>query len=662
MSKITINKICKRNYEFKGIDTLASRQAMKFNIFLNSITNISIERNDDCITIEMKTDEYHLEINILESIVKHLEKQNCELIIDKDILSMVKDLLRHQDEVRTTIEMLKLIQDDSDEVEIQFKEFCSFCNSTLKIELRSYQYKSAFLLSMGKGGFDFSVPGSGKTIITYAAYAYLKFMGIVNHVFIIGPGSSYNAWFDEYATCFGRTPNFENLSEGTTKECKIYLNASAKNHKEIDFINMEKVRLISDEIIQCISNSNTFLIIDEAHKIKNPDAAVTQAVLKIAKHACSRVILTGTPMPNGYEDLYSLTKTFSPINNILPYNYMQLKNMSKNETSQKQIENIRKSIEPYYSRISKKYLLETKELLPPKFHMVLCEMDETQSRLYSQLNEFCGKINDDLDGDILSNLKKAVLIRKMQISANPALLESSLVSSMDELQEEYNNAYDKNVIDIELLVKADRQLMNEFSNSTIFKTVNQYSNGTLITDKNNKAVELTKILVTKNQKVLIWDIFVKNMNILRQLIESTLKIKVELVNGSVVGIDRQMAIKRFREGESMVLLANPATLAESISLHKICQNAIYVNKNFNAAQYIQSKDRIHRINMPLGTTANYYFLINDNTIDYSIDERLKFKERRMLVILDADDIEVGGSEMEDSNIMSIQDIDDAYWR
>ena len=146
------------------------------------------------------------------------------------------------------------------------------------------------------------------------------------------------------------------------------------------------------------------------------------------------------------------------------------------------------------------------------------------------------------------------------------------------------------------------------------------------------------------------------------MLEEKLGACVEMINGSVSGADRQAAIKRFREGSSKVLLANPATLAESISLHKTCQNAIYVNRNFNAAQFIQSKDRIHRINMPAGTTANYYFILNKDSVDLSVDERLTAKEQRMLAILDADDIKIGGSELEDGNIMSSEDIESSYTR
>ena len=213
-----------------------------------------------------------------------------------------------------------------------------------------------------------------------------------------------------------------------------------------------------------------------------------------------------------------------------------------------------------------------------------------------------------------------------------------------------------------MLAKADKELMERYHESSIFRIISKYENEASSTEKNRKAVELAKRLVISGKKVLIWDIFVKNMDILKKLLEREICTMVELINGSVSGLERQAAIKRFREGNSMILLANPATLAESISLHKVCQNAIYVNRNFNAAQFIQSKDRIHRINMPEGTTAHYYFLVNTDSVDDVVGERLQIKENRMLTILDADDIEIGGFEMEDTNIMSKLDIEDAYKR
>lgn len=662
MGNISLRQLNGTSYTIDGCEKLSSRQSMKLNIFLNSLVDTSVERSQQSVVITPSVQEKHVIAKTLKTVAEFLEKQNLAVECDVAVAAILGASNEEKVQSETVVATLKAIQSDAEEAKSGFDAFCGFCDETLKITLRPYQYKAAYLLSVGRGGFDFSVPGAGKTIITYAAYAYMKAQGNVDHIFVIGPGSSYNAWFDEFNTCFGAYPEFENLAECTTKDCKLYLSASAKNHKEISFINMEKVRLLTKEIVQCVSSSKVLLVIDEAHKIKSPNAAVTNAVLEITKHANARVVLTGTPMPNGYEDLYSLTKAFSPFEDILPYNYNQLRLMTKNDASEKQAATIREKLGPYYSRISKKYLLATRELLPPNYHFVPCEMEEEQRGLYDRLSGFFGKLSDDIDEDILMAFKKAMLIRKMQISANPALLQNSIISSMDELKEEYAEGAKKEKSEIGELVKADCELMSGFAASTIAKTVDRYSKGSLSTSKNAKAVEIAIELVESGKKVLIWDIFVKNMDILKEMLMDALGDTVEMINGSVTGAERQAAIKRFREGASMVLLANPATLAESISLHKVCQNAIYVNRNFNAAQFIQSKDRIHRINMPAGTTANYYFLINSDSVDGCVDERLTIKENRMLAILDADDIEVGGSELEDGSIMSTQDIEESFMR
>jgi SNF2 family DNA or RNA helicase len=90
-------------------------------------------------------------------------------------------------------------------------------------------------------------------------------------------------------------------------------------------------------------------------------------------------------------------------------------------------------------------------------------------------------------------------------------------------------------------------------------------------------------------------------------------------------------LKEFHESNSSfrVLLANPFSVAESISLHKACHTAIYLERNFNAGQFIQSKDRIHRYGLKSDDYTQYYYLTSEQSIDETIHERLAFKEKRM---------------------------------
>jgi hypothetical protein len=64
--------------------------------------------------------------------------------------------------------------------------------------------------------------------------------------------------------------------------------------------------------------------------------------------------------------------------------------------------------------------------------------------------------------------------------------------------------------------------------------------------------------------------------------------------------------------------------------------------------------------MPIGSTATYNFLINTDTIDVTINERLKLKEDRMLKILDAEDITIGDLDGNESSATSREDIEKSY--
>ena len=87
-----------------------------------------------------------------------------------------------------------------------------------------------------------------------------------------------------------------------------------------------------------------------------------------------------------------------------------------------------------------------------------------------------------------------------------------------------------------------------------------------------------------------------------------------------------------------VIIANPFAVSESISLHKACHNAIYMERSFNAAAFIQSKDRIHRVGLKPDDEIKYYYILSKSNVDITIHERLKEKEERMLSIIESEPI------------------------
>lgn len=100
---------------------------------------------------------------------------------------------------------------------------------------------------------------------------------------------------------------------------------------------------------------------------------------------------------------------------------------------------------------------------------------------------------------------------------------------------------------------------------------------------------------------------------------------------------REGIIKTFHREDSpfKVIIANPFAVAESISLHKVCHNAIYLERSFNCAHFMQSKDRIHRYGLKPGTETNYYYILSRNSIDEVINNRLILKEERMTQLIES---------------------------
>ena len=104
---------------------------------------------------------------------------------------------------------------------------------------------------------------------------------------------------------------------------------------------------------------------------------------------------------------------------------------------------------------------------------------------------------------------------------------------------------------------------------------------------------------------------------------------------------RKWKIKKFKDPNSncKVLVANYASCAEGISLHKICHDAVYVDRSFQADQYLQSEDRISRLGN--NDPKNIYILESAiprhlRNIDYAIKINLQRKIENMGNFLDDD--------------------------
>jgi SNF2 family DNA or RNA helicase len=500
--------------------------------------------------------------------------------------------------------------------------------------LYKLQLLSAYHLAFAQNASNFSVPGAGKTSIVYAAFSYLKSLEKTNpknvdKLLIIGPLSSFGPWEKEYQECFGKKPDIKRISGELKKGLKENYFYSFETC-EVNLMSYPSVINLKNEIVAFLKNNRVMVVLDEAHKIKNTNGGkIASSILAISPFCSSRVVLTGTPAQNGFEDLINIYDFLWPKKNIVGFNKQQLSHMSKsydvnNPARDSRVKKLVDNISPFFLRIRKSDLGIPEPINHP---LVRVKMGEQQRIIYDFIEQkFIESIEKEKTNSVVKEaLSKSKMIRLMQAATNPNLLKKPL--------EEYYlaNGY----------IEDSTQLGNQ-----IAELIELYSKSE-IPPKFIKTLELIKKILTNGQKVVVWAIFIQNMIELQNFLNIN-GVKSKLLYGATpveqndeLNFDtREKIVEEFNDVSSdlKVVIANPFAVAESISLHKACHNAIYLERTFNVAQFVQSKDRIHRYGLKQTDIINYYFLASEDSIDETLDMRLSMKEKRMNNLLENEEI------------------------
>lgn len=586
--------------------------------------SFNCEFSEDTVTIQQVSDFHHCFDRI-----KYLAQLcNAEVVYSNKTNDVVSRYLSEEEKFSTFSQKALTIRNN----ECDLSDLNAFKNALLDYmpnrTLYDLQLLSAYHLAFSQNACNFSVPGAGKTSVVYGAYTYLKNLPNndikkIDRLLIIGPLSSFAPWEMEYEECFGVKATSKRLSGITLEAKKQYLYDN--DPAEITLLAYQSVDSIVEELKYFLRKHRVMVVLDEAHKIKNTseDSVYAQAVMSLAQDSSARVVLTGTPAPNGYEDLYNLFKFIWPTKKVIRFQIGQLKDMSKRENDYR-VDSLIGQISPYFIRVKKSDLkIPDATVHPP----ILVPMKEKQRQIYDFIEQkYIKDISDPNDKLFKSSVTKARIIRLMQAATNPLLLKQPL--------SDFAKMEGINITEVE-------------EDDSILQTILQYSDDE-IPAKFETAKELVSHIITEGGKVVIWACYIKTIEYLSAFLSAQGIYNKILYGDTPVASDeitpeseeysltREAIIKEFNDVSSglNVIIANPFAVAESISLHKACHNAIYIERSFNAAHFIQSKDRIHRYGLPEGTQTNYYYLVSENSIDETIDERLFVKEQRLIEIME----------------------------
>jgi len=554
------------------------------------------------------------------TLIEYLKEEEINYNLLENIGSIILEALQKKDELASIFDNAKKIKEDAllDEKFYEFKKF----TESLPRKLKPHQLKSAFHFYTLKNGANFSVPGSGKTTTLLAVYEKLRIEGKCNILFIVGPPSCFQPWQNEFFETLGRKSRPIILSGGNKSFRRNEYFRSYRDTFELYLCTFHTALNDHKEITKFFSQIgiNVFLIIDEAHYIKQLGGSWANSLLEIGKKAAFKGILTGTPIPKSYKDVFNLFDFLWEENSPLSEDEkIKIQVWEKNKNNDEIKTLLHSTIGPLFYRVRKKDL----GLIPQVFHPpIIIKMKEVEKYIYDSVKAKIVELDQSdyfKNEHILNNLWKGRMMRLRQSTSHPMLLLSAI--------DDYN---EKIVDNSDLQLKIQNYESLEISGK--LETLNN----------------LVLTLRRQGKKVLIWSNFVGTLKLIKYHF-NRIGERSELIYGKTpVRKDDAILISEEKTREDIrdefldtnsgldILIANPAACAESISLHKSCFHAIYYDLSYNAAQYLQSLDRIHRVGGSEVNEAHYYFLQYENSIDQDIKDNLEYKAQKMYEIIEED--------------------------
>lgn len=464
-------------------------------------------------------------------------------------------------------------------------------------KLKPFQLRDLQRLLSLENGANFSVPGAGKTTVTLALHLLTRKPGQV--LLVIGPKASFPAWREVVGECMRLDAPDGNAEPFTILTASGDALAKALASGATRFVISYDLMIQNAEILTSFAAQNkVHLVLDEAHRMKAGFGSQRGSLLlNIAPLPVRRDILTGTPMPQQPSDIQS------QLDFLWPGAGLGLQ-VSRGVAP-------RQVLGELYVRTTKQDL----GLPKPHRHFLSVPMAEGQMALYGIVkNEFLRQVSTlGLDGRFDAPAAKRSVMRLLRLSANPVLALRSIAD--DALQ------MDSGILDKVI----------EEGPSTKMRAVADHA----------------RTLAKEGRKCVVWTIFTDTIQQMELLLADLNPVSLYGAVPSGEPSDpftREGRIRRFHEDPScMVIIANPAAAGEGISLHKVCHDAIYLDRSYVTTHYLQSIDRIHRLGLPPGVETNIYIYrtlapLGLGCIDHSVSHRLRQKLRALQALLDDADL------------------------
>ncbi|KAH7649882.1 SWI SNF2 like ATpase and a Myb domain [Cryptosporidium bovis] len=319
-----------------------------------------------------------------------------------------------------------------------------------------------------------------------------------------------------------------------------------------------------------------YLILDEAHRIKNEKSLLSE-VVRLLKSK-NRLLITGTPLQNNLRELWSLLNFLMPNLFSSSEDFESIFDFSKLDSDEQQkcvIKTLHRILRPFMLRRLK---VDVERDLPQKRELyVYVGLSKLQKKIYSEL-----------------------LTRNLDVLNSVGSNKTQMLNLLMQLRKTCNHPY-------------------------LFDGVEPgppYIEGFHMVEASGKMVLLHKLLpklFSQGSRVLLFSQMTRLLDIIDDYVRWC-GYPYCRIDGSTPGIERQERIDLFNENGSDKLIFLLSTRAGGIGINLATADVVILfDSDFNPQIDLQAMDRAHRIGQKKPVTV--YRFVTEKTVEERIVER-----------------------------------------
>ncbi|XP_066311906.1 probable chromatin-remodeling complex ATPase chain [Miscanthus floridulus] len=445
--------------------------------------------------------------------------------------------------------------------------------SCIKGKMRDYQLAGLnWLIRLYENGINGILAdemGLGKTLQTISLLGYLhEFRGITGPHMVVAPKSTLGNWIKEIQRFCP-----------ILRAVKFLGNPEERNHIRDNLLRPGKFDVCVTSFEMAIKEKSTlkrfswrYIIIDEAHRIKNENSLLSKTMR--IYHTNYRLLITGTPLQNNLHELWALLNFLLPEIFSSAETFDEWFQISGENDQQEVVQQLHKVLRPFLLRRLKS---DVEKGLPPKKETILkVGMSQMQKQYYRAL------LQKDLEVINAGGERKRLLNIAMQLRKccnHPYLFQGAEPGP-------------------------------------------PYTTGEHLVENAGKMVLLDKLLPKlkeRDSRVLIFSQMTRLLDILEDYLMYK-GYKYCRIDGNTGGEDRDASIEAFNRPGSEKFVFLLSTRAGGLGINLATADVVVLyDSDWNPQADLQAQDRAHRIGQK--KEVQVFRFCTEYTIEEKVIER-----------------------------------------